>query len=107
MLGERRAAPPAPPPIDPKAVVATVGGEQITEADLGFAAEELGQQLQQIPPDQVRAVLLAQVIDTQAHGAGRPRRQSSTRPTTTSCASPTSQDRALRRAYTEQQSPPP
>ena len=58
------AAPPAPPPIDPKAVVATIGGEQIVEADLGFEAQQLGDQVSQIPPDQVRAVLLSQVIAT-------------------------------------------
>ena len=56
------ATPPAPPPIDPKAVVATIGGEQIVEADLGFEAQQLGDQLQQIPQDQIRAVLLSQVI---------------------------------------------
>jgi peptidyl-prolyl cis-trans isomerase C len=53
---------PAPAP-GPETVVATVGGEAITEADLAFAAEDLGQQLQQIPQDQIRAVLLAQMID--------------------------------------------
>jgi peptidyl-prolyl cis-trans isomerase C len=54
---------PAPPP-GPGTVVATVGGETITEADLAFAAEDIGQQqLQQIPPEQLRAVLLAQMID--------------------------------------------
>jgi len=56
----------APPPAPtPSSVVATVGNEQITEADLAFAYEDLGQQVQQIPPDQLRAVLLAQVIDLQ------------------------------------------
>ncbi|MEO8757413.1 MAG: peptidylprolyl isomerase [Devosia sp.] len=53
------------PPAAPTAnsVVATVGGEDITEADLAFAAEDLGQDLQQVPQDQIRAVLLAQMID--------------------------------------------
>jgi peptidyl-prolyl cis-trans isomerase C len=55
------AAPAAAP--TPSSVVATVGAEPITEADLAFAYEDLGQQVQQIPPDQLRAVLLAQVID--------------------------------------------
>jgi len=59
------AAPPAPPAIDPKAVVATVGSDQIVEADLGFEAQQMGSdQLQQVPQDQLRAVLLAQVIAT-------------------------------------------
>lgn len=54
---------PAPQPIGPDTVVATVGGETITEADLAFTAEDLGQELNSIPPDQIRAVLLAQMID--------------------------------------------
>ena len=55
-------APSAPGP-GPNSVVATVGDQQITEADLAFAAEDLGQDLQQVPQDQIRAVLLAQMID--------------------------------------------
>ena len=55
-------APSAPGP-GPNSVVATVGDQKITEADLAFAAEDLGQDLQQVPQDQIRAVLLAQMID--------------------------------------------
>ncbi len=63
-------AAPAPAPIDPKAVVATVGGQNITEADLGFEADKLGQQqLQQIPQESLRAVLLAQLITTKLMAA--------------------------------------
>ena len=56
---------PTPVPPQPKMgdTVATVGGEAITEADLAFAAEDLGQDLQQVPQDQIRAVLLSQMID--------------------------------------------
>lgn len=55
----------APPTeqIGPGTIVATVGGEPITEADLAFAAEDIGADLNKIPADQVRAVLLAQMID--------------------------------------------
>jgi peptidyl-prolyl cis-trans isomerase C len=53
---------PAPQP-GPDTVVATVGGQVITEADLAFAAEDIGQDLNSIPPDQIRAVLLTQMID--------------------------------------------
>ena len=58
-------ATPAPPAqqAGPGTIVATVGGEPITEADLAFAAEDIGADLNNIPPDQVRAVLLAQMID--------------------------------------------
>ena len=57
------AAPAAPAEIDPAAVVATVGDMTITEADLGFAAEDLQQQLQQVPPAEQRAFLLTVLID--------------------------------------------
>ena len=53
---------PAPQP-GPDTVVATVGGEPITEADLAFAAEDIGADLNQIPQEQIRAVLLSQMID--------------------------------------------
>ncbi|GHA26729.1 peptidylprolyl isomerase [Devosia pacifica] len=49
--------------IDPDAVVATVNGEDITEADLAFAAEDLSQQLQQMPPQQQRPFILRILID--------------------------------------------
>lgn len=56
-------APPASAEIGPDTVIATVGGKQITEGDLGLAAEDIGQQLQQVPPDQQRAFLLSVLID--------------------------------------------
>jgi len=56
-------APAAPTPPDPKTVIATVGDKQITEGDLGLAAEDIGQQLQQVPPAQQRAFLLSVLID--------------------------------------------
>ena len=59
-IAQNAAAPAAPQASD---VVATVGGEPITEADLAFAAEDVGQDLNNIPQDQIRAVLLAQMID--------------------------------------------
>jgi len=55
------AAAPAQP--DPGAVVATIGDIAITEADLGFAAEDLQQQLQQVPPEERRAFLVTVLID--------------------------------------------
>jgi peptidyl-prolyl cis-trans isomerase C len=57
------ATPAAPAQPDPNAVVANVGNETITEADLGFAAEDLAQELQQVPPDQQRAFLVTVLID--------------------------------------------
>ncbi len=52
-----------PAPVSPDAVVATVGGEPITEADLSFAAEDLTQELQQMPAEQRKPFLLRVVID--------------------------------------------
>ena len=46
-------AAPAPAAPDMNTVVATVGGQTITEADLAFAAEDLGQSLNQVPQDQI------------------------------------------------------
>lgn len=53
----------APAAIAPETVVATVGGEPITEADLSFAAEDLAQDLAQMPAGERRAFLLRVLID--------------------------------------------
>jgi peptidyl-prolyl cis-trans isomerase C len=62
------AAPAAPaaeaaPAVTPETVVATVGGEAITEADISFAAEDLSQELQRIPAEERKPFLLAVLID--------------------------------------------
>ncbi|WP_299479030.1 peptidylprolyl isomerase [uncultured Roseibium sp.] len=48
---------------EPGDVIAKVGDAEITEADIAFAAQDLGQQLQRFPPDQWRAILLDVVVD--------------------------------------------
>ncbi|MCB9994717.1 MAG: peptidylprolyl isomerase [Hyphomicrobiaceae bacterium] len=48
---------------DPDTVVATVDGTPITEADIGFAAEDLGQDLAQIPVNSRRAYIVGVLID--------------------------------------------
>lgn len=48
---------------DPGTVVATVGGETITEGDLAFAAEDMAQDLAQMPPEERRAFLVRILID--------------------------------------------
>lgn len=45
------------------AVVASVGDETITEADLAFAAEDMAQDLAQMPPEERRAFLVRILID--------------------------------------------
>ncbi|WP_196260631.1 peptidylprolyl isomerase [Pelagibacterium limicola] len=47
----------------PDTVLATVGGEAITEGDLVFAAEDLAAELQSIPAAERRAFLLTVMID--------------------------------------------
>jgi peptidyl-prolyl cis-trans isomerase C len=54
------AAPATPKPED---VVAKVGDDTITEADLSFAAEDLAQELSQMPPTEQRAFLVRVLID--------------------------------------------
>ena len=56
------AAAPAEP-VNPDAVVATVAGQPITEAELSFAAEDLTQELSQMPPEQRKPFLLRVLID--------------------------------------------
>ena len=53
----------APAAVAPETVVATVGGEEITDADLSFAAEDLAQDLAQMPAQERRAFLLRVLID--------------------------------------------
>lgn len=54
---------PAAAAVSPETVVATVGGEPITEADLSFAAEDLTQELSQMPPEQRKPFLVRVLID--------------------------------------------
>lgn len=58
-------APPAQtaPAPDPAKVVATIGGQAITEADLTLAENDLDQQFAQLPPEQRRAAALSAIIE--------------------------------------------
>lgn len=53
----------APAPVDPQAVVATVDGQPITEADLELTQNELAQQFAQLPQEQRRAAALSAAIE--------------------------------------------
>ena len=57
------AARPAPVTVAPDTVLARVGKEAITQADLEAAAEDLGEQFDQLPPEQRRLAVLAALID--------------------------------------------
>lgn len=47
----------------PDTVIATVNGEAITESDLAFAAEDLAQELNNVPPNERRSFLASVLID--------------------------------------------
>jgi peptidyl-prolyl cis-trans isomerase C len=53
----------APAPVDPKAVVATVNGEPITEADLTLAGEDFAEELAKVAPEQRRKAILDVLVD--------------------------------------------
>ncbi|MBD1549159.1 peptidylprolyl isomerase [Labrenzia aggregata] len=48
---------------EPGDVVAKVGDAEITEADLAFAAQDIGNDLQKFPPTQWRSILLDVLVD--------------------------------------------
>lgn len=50
-------------PVDPAAVVATVNGQPITEADLTLAESDLDQQFSRLPAEQRRAAALSAIIE--------------------------------------------
>lgn len=56
-------AAPADAAPQPDAVVATINGEEVTEADLQIAMTDLGQQFAQVPADQRRAAALSALIE--------------------------------------------
>ena len=50
-------------PVDPNAVVATVAGQNITEAEIQFALEDMGSDLPPGPPEEQRALVVSLLID--------------------------------------------
>ncbi|GLS30638.1 peptidyl-prolyl cis-trans isomerase C [Mesorhizobium albiziae] len=54
---------PAAAPVDPNAVLATVNGHNITEADLALAESDLDPQFSRLPQEQRRAAALSAVIE--------------------------------------------
>ena len=90
---------PAPKPTD---VLAKVGDQTITEGDLGYAAEDLGQQLQNVPQQDQKAFLVTVLIDMKIMAkAARDAKLDTTDDYKARLAY--LEDRALRRAYFEQQ----
>lgn len=88
---------PAPAPAA-DAIVASVGGETITEADIAFAAEDLQQELAQMPPEERRAFLVTVLIDMKVMAkAARDQKMDQTE--TFKRRLQYLEERALRRAY--------
>ncbi|SFV37004.1 peptidyl-prolyl cis-trans isomerase C [Devosia crocina] len=82
----------------PDTVVATVSGEPITEADLSFAAEDLAQDLAQMPAEERRAFLLRVLIDMKVM-AGAAREAGMDQTELFAQRRNYLEERALRRAY--------
>ena len=99
-LGSVRAQDAAAPAaeVTPLTVVATVGGEPITEADISFAAEDLAQELQQMPAEQRKAFLVTVLIDMKVM-ARAAREQKMDETDLFKQRLQYLEDRALRRAY--------
>ena len=99
MAQDTPAAPAAEAPAPaPDAVVATVGSETITEADIAFAAEDLQQELSQMPPEERRAFLVTVLIDMKVM-AKAAREQQMDQTETFKRRLEYLEERALRRAY--------
>ena len=91
-------ATPEAAPVAPETVVATVAGAPITEADLSFAAEDLTQELSQMPPEERKPFLLRVLIDMKVMAAaGREQGMAETPLFKQRLAY--LEDRALRRAF--------
>ena len=56
-------AAPAAAAVDPNAIVATINGQNVTEADISLAEQDLGQQFGNLPPEQRRAAALSSIIE--------------------------------------------
>lgn len=86
------------PAVAPETVVATVGGQPITEADLNFAAEDLAQDLGRMPAAERRAFLLRVLIDMKVM-AGAAREAGMDKTELFAQRLNYLEERALRRAY--------
>jgi len=83
---------------NPDGVIATVGGEAITEADLAFAAEDLAQELSNLPVNERRTFLTTVLIDMKVM-ARAARAENMQETETFRRRQKYLEDRSLRRAY--------
>ena len=97
------AGPATTPPTDP--VLATVNGAPIHLSDLQNAANDLPQQLQQLPPDQLLPLLLNQQIDRRALLAAAHKEKLQKRPDV-EVVMQAAADEKLENAYVQQQVTP-
>jgi len=84
--------------VDPNAVVAKVGNDVITEADLSFAAEDLAEDLARVPQSEHRGFLISVMIDMKIM-AQAARKVQMDKSEIYAARLSYLEDRALRRAY--------
>lgn len=89
------------PQFDPEKVVAKVGDENITELDLVYAIEDLGQDIAQIPPQQRRQFVIQMLVDMKVM-AQVARDEGMADSDVFARRKAYLEDRALRRAYLEE-----
>ncbi|MGJ8528970.1 peptidylprolyl isomerase [Maritalea sp.] len=82
----------------PTTVIATVGGENITQADLGYALEDMGEELNAIPAAERRGFLVQMLVDMKVMAQAAKKAGMSDTATFASRKAYL-EDRALRRAY--------
>ncbi|WP_299347758.1 peptidylprolyl isomerase [uncultured Maritalea sp.] len=84
--------------LGPDVVIAVVGGENITQAELSYALEDMGEEITQIPVNERRDFLVQMLVDMKVMAQAA--RKAGMADTTTFASRKTYlEDRALRRAY--------
>jgi peptidyl-prolyl cis-trans isomerase C len=84
--------------LSPEAVIAVVGGEDITQADLSYALEDMGEEITQIPTNERRSFLVQMLVDMKVM-AQAARKAGMADTSTFARRKAYLEDRALRRAY--------
>jgi len=82
----------------PEAVIAVVGGENITQAELSYALEDMGEEITQIPVAERRSFLVQMLVDMKVM-AQAARKAGMADTATFESRKSYLEDRALRRAY--------
>lgn len=84
--------------LGPDVVIAVVGGENITQAELSYALEDMGEEISQIPVNERREFLVQMLVDMKVMAQAARKAGMADTPTFASRKTYL-EDRALRRAY--------